>query len=170
MIGSFILFLACGAAFGQSIDEDAMKGLYIYKFLKFVEWPERRDSAADGDFHVCVAGDERINALTRELDQKPIRGKKIVLASLAKQANSKDCNIVFIGATESWRLKDILAQVAAQPILTISDAPHFVRQGGMIGFVFDGDHLNFEINQGAAVRAQLNISAQLLALAKSVIR
>ena len=169
-IVSLVLLLSAGAAFAQAIDEDAMKGLYIYKFIKFVEWPATRLGPAEDPFHICVAGDERINALAKELDQKSIRGKKVVLVNLAKQPSSKDCQIVFVSVNETWRLKDILAQLSGQPTLTVSDAPNFVKHGGMIGFVFDGDHLSFEINQAAALRAQLSISAQLLSLAKAVIR
>jgi hypothetical protein len=56
------------------------------------------------------------------------------------------------------------------PTLTICSIQRFVKAGGIIGFVVLGERLRFEINEGAAEKSKLKISARLLELAYRVIR
>jgi hypothetical protein len=55
-------------------------------------------------------------------------------------------------------------------ILTVSDAPDFVAQGGMIQFVIEGNRVRFQINLTAAQQAKLSLSSELLKLATSIRR
>lgn len=52
----------------------------------------------------------------------------------------------------------------ARGMLTVGDTPDFIPQGGVIAFVQDGGNVRFRINDDAAVRAGLQISARLLRL------
>ncbi|QTN43746.1 YfiR family protein [Marinobacter salsuginis] len=57
-----------------------------------------------------------------------------------------------------------------QGILTVSDLPEFVRKGGMVGYVKQGNVIRFEINLKAATDAGLTINSRLLELAVRVLR
>lgn len=164
------LCLACGLALAQPVNEDEMKGIYIYKFLKFIEWPPSAFAAGDDSFRVCVAGEEHVKALADTLDRQPLKDRKIALVNLAKKGQISSCQVVFISSGESWRYKSILSEIGNHPTLTISDIPDFARQGGMIEFLFEGDKLSFSINQFEAKRVDIYINSQLLALAKNVIK
>jgi hypothetical protein len=45
-----------------------------------------------------------------------------------------------------------------------------VEQGGIINFVVLGDHVQFQVNQKAAMQAGLHLSSQLLSVAKRVFK
>ena len=75
------------------------------------------------------------------------------------------CHVLYIGNSEAWRIRSILAQIKDRPILSVSDTPEFVKQGGIIGLVKQDDRLKFEINLTAATHAGLRVSAQLANLA-----
>lgn len=169
---ALLLCVSCVGTHGQPVNEDEMKGIYVYKFLKFVEWHEGKggDDAIGDVFRICVAGDERISAFVNALDQKPYMSRKISLVNLAKRGQAKDCQVVFVSTTEAWRYRSILSEVNGHATLTISDIPDFIQQGGMIEFMFDGDRLTFAINQAEIVRAGLYVNSQLLTLAKTVIK
>jgi hypothetical protein len=62
----------------------------------------------------------------------------------------------------------LLSAVDAGAVLTISDAQGFVDQGGVIELVESGDRFEFDINLGAAQRAGLRLSSQLLKLGRRV--
>jgi hypothetical protein len=51
----------------------------------------------------------------------------------------------------------------------VGDTEHFAADGGVIGLVIEANKIRFEINLEAAEKANLKISARLLALAKTVI-
>jgi hypothetical protein len=162
-----LALLLCAAGTGAfGLDEDAMKGAYLYSLVKFVDWPAPLNPK-DGQIYVCVLGEERLNALASALQQKPVHGRSISVVGLARR-EAKNCQVVFVAASESWRLQSLLSELAERPILTVGETDHFASRGGMIEFVLDDQRLGFEINNAAAQRTGLHISAQLLRLAKSV--
>jgi hypothetical protein len=55
-------------------------------------------------------------------------------------------------------------------VLTIGEGEAFVREGGMIGFIIENRRVRFDINQAAAMRSQLIMSARLLSVARTVQR
>ncbi len=79
------------------------------------------------------------------------------------------CHVLFIGEGEKRQLASVLANVKGSPVLTVGESQRFVNQGGMIGFCLEENKIRFEINLESAEKAQLRISAKLLALAKTVI-
>jgi len=67
-------------------------------------------------------------------------------------------------------LKKILNELRKDPVLTVSDIPHFVQRGGMIRFVPEDNRVRFEVNLGAAQDAGLILSSELLKVAVNVER
>ena len=53
-------------------------------------------------------------------------------------------------------------------VLTVSEIDGFAQQGGIINFISERNKVRFEINPDAARRLGLNISSELLKLAKVV--
>lgn len=146
-----------------------MKGAYIYNIVKFVDWPPDAMKPDDDRFYVCVVGDERLNALTNALREKTVSGKTIVVTSLSSKEN-ENCQVIFFSKSETWRVQSTLAELGTRAILTIGESDTFASRGGMIEFVRDNDRLGFKINNAAANRAHLTIRAQLLRLAKVVLK
>jgi hypothetical protein len=62
----------------------------------------------------------------------------------------------------------LLQTAASRPVLTVSDDPHFLDQGGIVQLRVVQGRLRFDIDAGAAKRVGLQISSQLLRLAVSV--
>ena len=50
-------------------------------------------------------------------------------------------------------------------VLTVSDTDGFLKAGGMINFLFEGNNVRFQISDEAAKKARLKISSKLLSLA-----
>ncbi len=61
-----------------------------------------------------------------------------------------------------------MQKFGVRSVLTVGDASSFTRQGGMVGLITVGDHIDIEINLDASQRAKLKISSRLLNLAKVV--
>ena len=57
-----------------------------------------------------------------------------------------------------------------QGIVTISDMKNFIYDQGMIGLVVDTQHIGIEINLFVAQMAGIRIRAQLVEVAKTVIK
>jgi len=79
---------------------------------------------------------------------------------------STSCQILFLTNTRSEQQIALLDSIAQRPILTIGDDEKFISRGGIIGLDIEQNHVRFAINVEASEAAGLNISAQLLQLAK----
>jgi hypothetical protein len=72
--------------------------------------------------------------------------------------------VLFICRSEEKNIRRILDQLRGKPILTISEIPGFIEQGGIIEFKKRTDTVRFGINPAAARDAGLKISSKLLKL------
>jgi hypothetical protein len=80
----------------------------------------------------------------------------------------KDCNILFVSASEKEHIDSVVDAMKWLPILTIGDAPGFARRGGIMNFTLEDNKVRFEVNVEAAKHADLTISSRLLTLARIV--
>ncbi len=167
--------------------EYQVKAAFQYNFLKFVEWPKQ---VVDSNVPITIGiiGEDPFGKAFEPLKNKLVDGKKVVIkrfkgyAELAKEADDhspvkhpelkeiRKCRILFITRSEKSKLKQILKAVCGNNVLTIADMPGFLEAGGMINFLLENKKVRFEINAVAAEKAKLDISSQLLRLAKRVIK
>jgi hypothetical protein len=82
--------------------------------------------------------------------------------------NLRDCNILYISASEKKRLPSILAELRGSSVLTVADMDNFIGGGGMIQFVVEDARVRVAIDVGSTSRAHLKVSSKLLALARVV--
>jgi hypothetical protein len=151
--------------------EYVLKATYLYNFAKFVEWPPKVVAANEDPFAICVLGEDPFGSkLDSTLDGETIDGKAVLARRISKPQEALGCRILFISSSEQTRLRETLAALDKNSILTVSDMPEFSRQGGMIQFVSDGSRVRFEINLTAATGAGLTLSSELLKVATTVRR
>jgi hypothetical protein len=149
---------------GAVTKEQAVKAGIIFNITKFVVWP----SDAREQFNLCVFGDDQLEGALEALYGKRIANKKLALRRNMPDKLLTECHIAFIGKQKDKDMQKVLQKLKSMPVLTISDNPNFIDQGGMVGFVKDGRRVGFEFNLVHIRTAGLNIGSQLLKLAKRV--
>ena len=149
--------------------ENLIKAGFIYNFANLMQWPANAFPKADSPIVIGILGADTFGGTLDEvLGGKKVNGRSFVVKHLKWGMELKDCNIVFVGTSESVHLDEILRLVKGLPILTIGEAPSFARRGGIINFIVVDDKVRFEVNVEAAKQADISISSRLLALAKIV--
>ena len=152
---------------GTSASEYAVKAAIIFKIAKFVSWPEHTFSGQSEPLSVCIRKDDPIAAAISALNGKPIHGRSLSVRYFDDSLKiSSDCQILFISNTHPEIQPALLDLVLGRPILTIGDSDQFIGQGGIIGLEIEQNRIRFAINIAASESAGLDISAQLLQLAK----
>ncbi|MET0533168.1 MAG: YfiR family protein [Steroidobacter sp.] len=143
--------------------EDQFKAAYLFNFVKFVEWP----SGAPADtLTVCFQGAKGVHeALANGIDSKRVGSRRLVAQLLERRASTVNCDVLYADAASV----DV-SRTAGHPVLTVSDAPHFAANGGMIELFTENHRLRFTINVARAHEAGLHISSDLLKLAADVQR
>ena len=163
------LVLAVGSAAmrAEVAPESRLKAAFVSKFPQFVEWPQ---ASLDGHptIDICVASPDPFGSDLQELTAgEELNGRALNLRHVAVPADLSRCHLLFLPARSAGR-RALLLAAASQPILTVSDAPRFLDDGGIVGLVVVEGRVRFEIDEAAARRVGLRISSQLLRLALTV--
>lgn len=158
------LTLAMPASFGQATTEAQLKAAYLVNFLKYVEWPAQHPV-----FTICLLGRDSLGASLASYEGRQVGGRELRVRRVGSPEQLADCHELFISDTEEARFGALLRWVENQPILTISDAEVFTRDGGAIALIRSEGRLQFDVNAAALARAGLKPSSQMMRLARQVI-
>lgn len=142
--------------------EYKVKASYLYNFLQFVEWPV--DAFADNTILVCVFGMDNFGSALRPIAGEVVRGRTIAVRYFQDLKGLESCHVVFVSSSERNRDPQVLQHLLGRPVLVVGESSGFVERGGTINLIRVADKIRFEINQQAAKRNRLKISAQLLQL------
>jgi hypothetical protein len=157
----------------QNAPKQKITALYLYNFLLFVDWPE---NAASDTIKLATYGAPQVYEALKLMAGKTIKGKKLVVFSLARPEGLNDCcQVLFVGDKEPQVLREFLKEVNGKPILTVSDKAGFVRLGGMVFFKDPGalrkdgkKQKRFIINLSAVRKSRLKIRSRLLRMSDIV--
>jgi hypothetical protein len=149
--------------------EYAVKSAIVFKITKFVVWPEAVFSDSNGALNICLTNDSPFVEAMSSLEGRSVRGNKIKVIELADgSVAGLSCQVLLISGNDTAQIEQLLLQADSKPVLTIGDSDNFAHQGGIIGLELQQSRVRFAINVAASDRAGLNISSQLLQLAKIV--
>jgi len=166
MLG-FLLGTAVSSTSASSDKTKLVQAAFVYNICKFVEWPENADREEEG-LTLGILGDKSIAEAFESVEGKAILDSKLRVAHVHRTKDVMHCDIIFIPHTQNARIRHVLDAVAESPILTISDAEGFARQGGVVELYRKGLKFAFSINKDAADRNSLKLSSQLLKMAELV--
>ena len=117
----------------------------------------------------CVLGSaDFCDTLTQMVRGKTINGRTPVARLIHGIPEVRNCQLLFIGAADKKRLKELISAAEASGVVTVSDMDQFVRQGGMIRLIKEANKVRFRINVDAVNRSGLKISSKLLQLAELI--
>jgi len=163
------LLLFPGIYRAQSPAEYQLKAAHLMNFPKFIEWPSTIFEFPGSPIVICILGDDPFG---RDLDQlvagESVNGRKITVQRIQRAPAPKSCQVLFFGK----KVRDVPAILSnlGPGVLTVSDRDGFLAEGGMIALVIEDQHVRFDVNQAAAVKASVIINAKMLKVARSVVR
>ncbi len=156
-----LLFLS-SVACAQQVTDYKVHANIIYRFSKYVEWP---DVKKNGDFIIGVVGESPLfDELKKFTANKFVGNRQIVIKSFPSSSNSYDCHILFITESESENLRRIVNITQGKPVLIVSEYNGLARRGSCINFILVGEHLKLEFNKKNIVQRGLNIASELLSM------
>ena len=159
---------ANGSAGAVANSEYRVKAAFLYNFMKFVEWPGDGLNTP-GTLTLGIIGKDPFGDALDEVRGKTAKGRRVVVLHLHGAEEVRECDLLFVCASERGRLTQILRSVQNLRILTVADQDGFCQAGGMINLVFIKNRVGFEVNAAAATRARLRVSSQFLKLARLVL-
>lgn len=140
-----------------------MHSVFVYSFTRYVIWPEAYSS---GDFEITVLGDSPIIEELKTMAQaKKVGDRAIKVTKISSPAEIKKCNMLFVSASKSALIPEVMEKIATQSILVISEEEGAGLKGSDINFIVKDGKLAFELNQASVSRQGLKVSNELSRLA-----
>ena len=155
-----MLPLQAADATAQVHNADAVKTAFVYNLTKYVEWRHVREELIIG-----VVGAGPMSQRLLSLSGKASESRIIHVTLDPSEEALGQCDILFLGEMPAKSRRALLQKVQPRGVLTVSDVGSFAGEGGMVGLVVVGDHVQIEINLKAVQAARLTISSRLLNLA-----
>jgi hypothetical protein len=168
-IGTLVLFLLCTArsVLAEPL-ERAIEATYLPKFAPFVEWPPSSFAAPESPLTICLLANDPLAPLV----ELAVTGQKdgsrpIVVRRLAPAESAAGCHILYFEPGDAAAAQ-LAASVQNRPVLTVTSSGQNPASHAMIIFVIDEDRVRFDIDDALAAHTGLDISSNLLALARNV--
>ncbi len=150
------------------VDDRALIASYLLNFARFNHWPAHAFSGPDAELVLGVVGNDPFSESLDIIAGKTVRGRRLVVRRFGGDDGPRNCHILFIAASEQYRLHRILSEVRGQPVLTVSAMNDFAVRGGMLQLLRQKNRFRILANREAADAAGIHLCSHLLEVATSV--
>ena len=151
----------------EPVPEYKLKAAFIYNFALFTEWPENGAGAGE-PLNICLNIDSPLRSAMEEFHGKSIKGRQLVVRTVANIDHSRQCQIVFVGRLDRDRWPMARKAMANDSILSISDDAELGRDGVTIVMSLINERMVFDVDMSVARQAKLVLSSKLLRLARTI--
>ena len=166
--GAAAAFFLLAAAAAARPSDVAVKAAFLAKFVAYVTWPAGLRPPPDAALTLCLVGADPFGRMMEDTVRgQQIDGHPLAVKRLAGAQGADGCQLAFVGGKGGRGTGEVLASMQGKPILTVTDALTGPRRG-IIHFVMADGRVRFLIDQAAAQRGGLELSARLLAVALDV--
>ncbi len=144
-----------------------VKAAIVFKLTRFVHWSEEKQ--ADKQLGLCVLGDNALYDALKTTEGKKSKGMAISVEQINTLSGTvTTCDLLFIGSSADITTGDITKVLGDRPVLSVSDRSGFAREEGMVQLRERGGRIRFTVNLTSVRASGLDISSQLLGLAKVI--
>ncbi len=163
-----LLITILGVALQGNAQNYQVHSIYMYSFMKYIQWP----TGQSDDFTIAVLGPESpiIPHLESMATSKKAKGKPIRITILDSPEKVGACQMLFVSMEWSGKTELIhkLADLAkTEQFLMLTENAHLTGLSH-INFIKDDSKVVFELNRKRIELAGMDVSTELLSLAKIV--
>jgi hypothetical protein len=147
--------------------EYQVKAAFLFNFTQFIEWPAGSFSSTSAPLVIGIVGKNPFgNYLEETVSGENVNGHPLVVQQYKTVEDIKNCHILFLNLTDAAKIEQALTGIKSRSVLTVSDGPNFMKQGGMVRFFTRKNKIQFQVNTELTKAANLSISSKLLRLAE----
>jgi hypothetical protein len=166
MVISFCIFLISNCLAQEKPSEYEVKAAFLFNFAKFIEWPPEAFAETNSPIVIGILGKNNFGgSLEKIINDRKVNNRSFQFRNFNSGTDAINCQILFVSSSEKNDFPKIISTLHDASILTVSEADGFIKAGGMVNFLFEGNNIRFQISDEAAKKAGLKISSKLLSLA-----
>jgi hypothetical protein len=144
-------------------DEYALHTLYIFNFVKYVEWPV----ATTKSIRIGVVGNQSAEETLAKMAKGRSSGPlEISVINTKNDAELSSCQIIFIPSGNTSVAAKLIESFSGKPILIVTEEADLTKKGASMSFKIVANKLRFQINEEVIKNNGLKIAGALLSLAE----
>ncbi len=151
--------------------EYTMKGVFLERISRFVEWPESSSIKNNSKpFVIVIIGKNPFGSTLEQLySNRKIKKKKVEIKYIEGTGDIPECHVLFISKSMKNEVDRIISATRNKPILTLGDTKGFAEKNKVLVNLYAvSKHYPFVINATAFRESGLKIDYHLLDMAKIV--
>lgn len=157
--------LVCFGNESEEAEEYTLKAVYVERFFRFIELPEKEIVSKVIQLGVVGNGDI-IAAFTSHFESRKINNQRVVISEVTDITAIDKLDVIYVTDNSPWNITEL--RDSTIHALLIGDLPYMVEKGAIISFVIKDEKLRFRINARAAEGRNIVISSYLLEMAEIV--
>jgi hypothetical protein len=171
-IASLSLLLLPGLAASQELATEnpyKVKAAFLRNFAHYVTWPDVAFSRSNSSWCIGILGQDPFGeVLETTFKGRTEQGRTFEIFRADTPEDLPECQIVFVAYKDAAKRRAVLAELKGKPVLTVGDAPDFLREGGVIRFQV-GDRVRMSINLDQARAVSLIVQTRMLEVSSDVL-
>jgi hypothetical protein len=153
----------------SQVDPFRVEAAFLRNFAHYVNWPTHAFDDKQSPWYICVLGNDPFGkVLEKTFKGRTELGRTFEILRSNKLSDLDQCQILYIAYEVSASRRAVLSKLRGRPVLTVSNAPGFLREGGIIRFDV-ADYVRINVNLDQARAAELAIQTKMLEVSKDII-
>jgi hypothetical protein len=153
----------------RRVDALNVEAAFLRNFAHYITWPEEVFTDPQTPWRICIVGSDPFGeVLEKTFEGRTEQGRPFTILRTRQPAELKDCQIVYVAYITSANRRAALTSLQGLPVLTVSNAPDFLQEGGIIRFDIT-DYVELSVNLDQARAASLSIQTKVLEVSRAVI-
>ncbi|MEZ5359806.1 MAG: YfiR family protein [Candidatus Zixiibacteriota bacterium] len=153
----------------EAVDLYKVEAAFLRNFARYVAWPEGTFADDTTAWSIGILGEDPFgNILENTLEDRQEQGRYFKVYRSDSLKDLPPCQIVYIAYSDSQKCSVVLAELKELAILTVSEMPDFLEEGGIIQLQI-ADRVKMNINLDQARSVSLKIQTKMLEVAHKVI-
>jgi len=146
-----------------------VKAAFLRNFAHYVTWPSSAFTDSLAPWQVCIVGRDPFgDMLENTFRGRTEQGHPFEIYRTETLNKLPACHIVFVALDNPVARRAILGELKGKPVLTVGDAPEFLREGGVIRFQVE-DRVRMSINLDQARAVSLAVQTRMLEVSHEVL-
>lgn len=146
-----------------------VEAAFLRNFAHYVTWPDDVFPNSSAPWKIVILGPDPFgDALESTLQGRIEQGRSFEVLRTKNLNDLPTCQILFIAYKDAVSRRAALSALKDKPVLTVSDAPGFLSEGGIIQFQVD-DRVRMSINLDQARAVSLTIQTRMLEVSSNVL-
>ena len=145
-----------------------VKAAFLYNLALFTR-PDGAGGARTDDYAICVHGPSNpFGGALAKLSGRAVDQRRVSVRTGVPTDQLRECSLVFFAGSERAAVARAASTLAGLPVVTVSEGFDAPVPGVMFNLDVAAQRIVFDVNTAAGRAARLDISANLMRLARAV--